>query len=105
MSHFDTGHRINLAHSATFGNTDFFHKKHDRRKQFKNVSNYERIIAECDYHVCVWTRSGTVWDLFCERETMCGNATTADGAFARWKNHLISIGVHAENARRLDGRV
>ena len=68
------------------------------RDGFGEVKPWAVNLAECDYHVCSRNRRGEVWDKFSGYLTYCGKSQSEAEAISIWKDYLLSIGVHAENA-------
>ena len=92
----------NIVQQPGFMQADMYRGHTEPRDGYGNVGAFYRDIAECDYHVCRWTKSHSVYDVFAENTSYVGGASTRAGAISVWKNHLISIGVHAECAVMLD---
>lgn len=63
-----------------------------------NVGNWSRDIAECDYHVCHVNRVREVYDSFGGQFHYVGKCRSDKDAISKWKNYLLSSGVHHENA-------
>ena len=62
-----------------------------------NVGNWSRNIAECDYHVCHVNRVREVYDSFGGQYHYVGKCKSDKDAISKWKNYLLSSGVHHEN--------
>ena len=62
-----------------------------------NVGRWARDIAECDYHVCHVNRTREVYDSFGGQFHYVGKCKSDKDAISKWKNYLLSSGVHHEN--------
>lgn len=93
---FDTSHHTGLRFGNNFGQSNDIHGRVERREGFGTVSGWSREIATCDGHTCSLNRWGDVFDRFDNELFYVGRAYGDRDAVSRWKNYLMSIGVHTE---------
>ena len=102
MSCFDLTHHVNLRHSATFGNTDLFHKRADYTKP-DHGHPWSRLLATCHEHECTYTWRKEVYDRVPVHGTAyVGKAKSEKEAISIWIGYLQSQGVRADDAEVVD---
>lgn len=74
-------------------------------KPITGTHPWSRLLATCDEHECTITWRGDVYDHVAVHGSFhVGKARSDAEAVSLWKNHLISIGVHAENTKEVEDR-
>ena len=79
------------------------HKRHDSPKP-SNPHPWNRLVATCHDHRLQVNWRMEFWDVVpVHGACYLGKARSTREAISKWKNHLISIGVRAEDAEVVDG--
>lgn len=76
----------------------------DAEARIASARTWSRDLATCHDHTCHYNIRGEVYDVVpVHGSSYVGKAMTEREAVAIWKDYLISIGEHAEDAEEADG--
>lgn len=105
MTYFDTAHYVHTrAGGGGFYLQSQVHKSvEEKGNRIEATRPWSSVLATCHDHTLNYNWRGEVYDHVPIHGTVyIGKAMCEREAVALWKNHLLSIGVHAEDAEVRD---